>query len=157
MEELVDSNPVEGAERPKPKRRRWRILEPVEIGRVLRAFEDEQARMIFLTLMLTGLRRFELQGLRWRDVDLVESVLRVDVSKTEEGERSIALSPALVEALMERLRVTAFAGDDEFVFCHPTRARRSTMSGTRSSSGRRSPRPGSPITFGRSTTSGTAR
>ena len=121
VEELVESNPVEGAEKPKPKRRRWRILEPVEVGRVLRAFEDEQARTIFLTLMLTGVRRFELQALRWRDVDLVERVLRIRVSKTEEGERSIALSPALVEALMQRLRVTAFRGDGERVFCHPTR------------------------------------
>ena len=48
---------------------------------------------MFLTLMLTGLRRFELLGLRWRDVNLVEGVLRVAVSKSEEGERSIALSP----------------------------------------------------------------
>lgn len=66
-------------------------------------------------------RRFELQGLRWRDVDLVESVLRIAESKTEEGERSIALSPALAEALWHRRRVTAFVGDDELVFCHPKR------------------------------------
>jgi len=121
VEELIQSNPVEGAERPKPKRRRWRILEPVEVGRVLRAFEDEQARTVFLTLILTGVRRFELQALRWRDVDLVESVLRVRESKSEEGERSIALAPMLAEALWQRRRVTAFADDEELVFCHPTR------------------------------------
>jgi integrase len=112
---------VTGSERPKAKRPRWRILEPVEVGRVLRAFTDEQARVMFLTLVLTGLRRFELQGLRWRDVDLVEQVLRVRESKTEEGERSIALSPTLVEALVSRLERSAFKGADEFVFCHPTR------------------------------------
>lgn len=120
-EELVDANPVAGAERPKVKRRRWRILEPVEVGRVLRAFTDEQARTMFLTLMLTGLRRFELLGLRWRDVDLVEHVLRVAESKTEEGERSIALSPALVTALVEHLERTPYQGADELVFCHPKR------------------------------------
>jgi integrase len=92
-EELVESNPVDGAERPKIKRRRWRILEPVEVARVQKAFTDEQARTIFLTLILTGIRRFELQALRWRDVDLVESVLRIRESKSEEGERAIALSP----------------------------------------------------------------
>jgi integrase len=120
-EELVDSNPVAGAERPTVKRRRWRILEPVEVGRVLRAFEDDQARAMFLTLVLTGLRRFELLGLRWRDVDLVEHVLRVQESKTEEGERSIALSPALVTALVEQLERTPYKGADELVFCHPKR------------------------------------
>ncbi|HEY8776559.1 MAG TPA: site-specific integrase [Gaiellaceae bacterium] len=120
-EELVDSNPVAGAERPKVPARRWRILEPAEIGRVLKAFTDEQARAIFLTVVLTGLRRFELKALRWRDVALVEGVLRVRVSKSEEGERLIALSPTLVDALSEHWRRSAFQGDDELVFCHPER------------------------------------
>src|SRR5207248_41153 len=80
-EELVDSNPVEGAERPKQSRGRWRILTPVEVGLVLRAFSDEQARTIFLALVLTGIRRNEMQQLRHRDVDLVENVLRVCDSK----------------------------------------------------------------------------
>jgi integrase len=120
-EELVDSNPVAGAERPKIPSRRWRIVEPVEIGRVLKAFTDEQARAIFLTVVLTGLRRFELKALRWQDVALVGGVLRVRVSKSEEGERTIALSPTLVTALEEHYQRTAFKGDDERVFCHPTR------------------------------------
>jgi integrase len=77
--------PSSGTERPKVPAKRWRILEPVEIGRVLKAFTDEQARAIFLTVVLTGLRRFELKALRWRDVALVEGVLRVRVSKSEEG------------------------------------------------------------------------
>lgn len=42
-------------------------------------------------------------------------------SKTEEGERSIALSPILVEALVAQLERTAFKGADELVFAHPTR------------------------------------
>src|SRR5215218_9135544 len=50
-EELVESNPAAGAEHPKLARRRWRILEPAEVARVLKAFTDEQARTIFLTLV----------------------------------------------------------------------------------------------------------
>lgn len=103
------------------KQKRWRILEPVEVGRVLRAFEDEQARTVFLTLVLTGMGRFELQGLRWRDVDLVDNVLRIRESKSEEGERSIALSPPLAEALWQHRRQSAFKGEDELVFWHPKR------------------------------------
>lgn len=120
-EELVESNPVDGAERPKTRRRRWRILEPVEVARVRNAFTDEQARTIFLTLILTGVRRFELQALRWRDVDLVEGVLRVRESKSEEGERAIAISPVLAEELWQHRRRSAFQGDGELVFCHPKR------------------------------------
>lgn len=118
-EELIDSNPAEGAERPKIQRHRWRILTPVEARAVYKAFTDDQARTIFLTLAYTGVRRFELRALRWRDVDLVDCVLHVRESKSEEGERSIALVPALAEALWQRRRATAFQGDDEFVFCHP--------------------------------------
>ena len=72
-EELIDSNPVDGVERPKIQRRKWRILEPVEVARVRKAFTEQQPRVVFLTLVLTGIRRFELQGLRWRDIDLVEN------------------------------------------------------------------------------------
>jgi integrase len=120
-EELVERNPATRAERPKLPRRRWRILEPVEVARVAREFTDEQARVVFLTLVLTGVRRSELQALRWRDVDLLDGVLRVRDSKTEEGIRAIALAPALVSGLSEHYRRTSFKGDDELVFCHPER------------------------------------
>ncbi|HEX2346602.1 MAG TPA: site-specific integrase, partial [Gaiellaceae bacterium] len=69
----------------------------------------------------TGIRRGELQALRWRDVYLIDSVLRVRDAKTEEGIRAIALSPALAEALWQHRRQSKFQGDDERVFCHPTR------------------------------------
>jgi integrase len=71
--------------------------------------------------VLCGLRRHELQQLRWRDVDLVENVLRVVDSKTEDGIRSIAIPPSLAEALWQHRRATAYQGDDELVFCHPDR------------------------------------
>jgi integrase len=76
---------------------------------------------VFLTLLLTGLRRSELQRLRWSDIDLLEGTLRVRESKSEEGERSIALSPGLQTELGEQYRRTAYKGQDELVFCHPDR------------------------------------
>lgn len=118
-EELVDSNPAERVERPKPSRRDWRILEPVEVARVAKAFVDDQARVAFLTLVLTGIRRSELRALRWRDVDLVDGVLRVRDSKSEEGVRSIALPPRLAEELWQHRRRSPFDGDDERVFYSP--------------------------------------
>jgi integrase len=118
-EELVDQNAAEGAERPRVPRRRWRILEPVEVARVARALEaDQQARTAFLTLVVTGVRRFELQALRWHDVDLVGNILRIRDSKTEDGVRSIALPPTLADALWQWRRSTKFQGDDERAFCN---------------------------------------
>jgi integrase len=118
-EELIDSNPATRVERPKQPRRRWRILEPREVPRVSRAFSDDRARRVFLTLALTGLRRFELQALRWRDVNMVEGTLRVVRSKSEEGERLLALPPTLVDELADHYTQTRYKGDNDFVFAHP--------------------------------------
>jgi len=82
---LIRSNPVPLVDRPREPRKRWRILSPAEVGLVERAFEEliaeaedekqqwqEQARVIFLVGIGTGLRRGEVQGLRWRSVHLAD-------------------------------------------------------------------------------------
>ena len=46
-------------------------------------------------------------------------MLRVRDSKSETGERVIALSPSAVEALWQHRRRTKFQGDGEVVFCDP--------------------------------------
>jgi integrase len=90
------------------------------VGRLLLFAHDSESHRVPV-LVLTGIRRSEAQALRWRDVDLLEGVLRVRESKSEAGERSIALSPALRDVLTDQYRRTAFSGDDEFVFCHSER------------------------------------
>ena len=120
-EELVQTNPVAGVERPRVPRRKWRLLEPREIPRVRKAFSDDRARRVFLTLTLTGLRRSELVGLRWRHVNLVERTLRIEASKSEEGERLIALPPTLVDELVAHFGGSSYRSDDDHVFCHPER------------------------------------
>jgi integrase len=55
------------------------------------------------------------------DVDLVESVLRVRDSKSEDGRRSIAPPASLAEALWQHRRTTPYQGDERLVFCHPQR------------------------------------
>jgi integrase len=76
--------------------------------------------VLFLTLELTAIRRFEARRLRWRDIDLIENVLKVVDSKSEKGFRSIALSPTLAEELWQLRRSSAYDGDAEYVFAHPT-------------------------------------
>src|SRR5262249_41858371 len=41
VQELIEANPVDGVERPRVRRRRWRILSPAEVPRVAAAFTDE--------------------------------------------------------------------------------------------------------------------
>jgi integrase len=114
--ELVDANPVDGAERPKLPPFRPALLEPAEVRRVAGAFKDKTFRTVFLTMHLTGLRRFELRALRWRDVDLVDGILWVRESKSEDGRRAIAIPPALVEELARHKNRSPYNRDGEPVF-----------------------------------------
>ena len=50
-------------------------------------------QFILQTFLLTGLRRGELQNLRWQDWDKKAKVLRVEKSKTENGIRSVPVIP----------------------------------------------------------------
>ncbi len=118
-DELIPTNPVSGVERPTVKRNRWRILQPAEVPAVSKAFSDARARRVFLTFMLTGLRRSELRALRWGHVNLVEGTLRVVESKSEEGERLIAVPAALVDELIAHYQSTAYRADTNYVFGHP--------------------------------------
>jgi integrase len=115
--ELIDSNPAAQAPRPKLIKRKWRILTPEEIRKVDQAFDtiefldtngrwDEQtarkqAQLMFRVLTRTGLRRDEIRRLLVDDLDLEKGTLRVTISKTDEGERSIALPKSLAGQLKE--------------------------------------------------------
>ena len=120
--ELVDRNPTRGIARPTVRQRKGHALRPEEVQALAQAFTDDQDRVAFLTFVLTGVRRSELQALRWRDVDLTDSNrLRVVDSKTETGERSIALSRRLAEELWRHRQRSRYNRDDDRVFCHEER------------------------------------
>jgi integrase len=68
------------------------------------------------TMVLAGLRVGELCSLRWRDVDLARSRLRVTQAKTEAGERTIDLSPDLLDELKAHKARARFDQPDDLVF-----------------------------------------
>ena len=85
-----------------------RALAPDEINRLLEVCQDTQWGIIFHTLIWTGLRRSELLGLRWKDLDITLATLRVTQvlhqlgdgtyvfaePKTTKGRRAVSLTPA---------------------------------------------------------------
>jgi integrase len=93
----------------------------------------EQARVIFLLLVDTGIRRGEVLGLRWRTVALADPAgpririeetftrQRVETPKSESSERTIEVSQPVADELFEHRARTAFGRDDEHVFCSPTK------------------------------------
>ena len=143
---LIRVNPVRGATRPKVPRSRWTVLSPVEVTAVLNAFdamiaestgEDrawaETAKAMVVTMVFGWLRRGELLGLRWRDVELAhpnsprlhvrQTFVRGHESapKTDDGSRSIALARPLADELFRHLQRTNYGSPDDYVFCHPSK------------------------------------
>lgn len=87
------------------QRGRERFLTAVEVERLGRVLDEEQAHgrtssaaiEAIRLLMLTGCRKSEILTLRWTDVDLKARKLRLRDAKT--GPREVPLSPAAVSLL----------------------------------------------------------
>ena len=88
------------------------IIREDEIQTVLRKLRGRSMYMIAALALSTGMRRGELLGLRWQDVDLNSGTLRVVQSleqtkaglrfkapKTKHGRRTITLPPSIVAEL----------------------------------------------------------
>ncbi len=111
-EGIVHRNVVCQAKPPRPNSPEMKTWTAGELRTFLSAIADNRLFPAFLTLASTGLRRGELLGLRWRDLDLDGANLQVRQSlvvanyvvitsppKTEKARRGVALDPDTVEAL----------------------------------------------------------
>jgi integrase len=76
----------------------------------------------------TALRRGELLGLRWQDIELLGRVLHVGQAfvrnaittpKSKAGRRSVALGDVAITALEEQFTTSRHRTPESFVFCHP--------------------------------------
>jgi len=102
------------------------IPTPDEIKRLIPHLD--KYRPLLLTAIFTGLRASELRGLRWEDVDLSRAKLevcqradrykKIDKPKSESSERTVPLTPMVVNTLREwKLRCPKGKhGKLEFVF-----------------------------------------
>lgn len=109
---LVERNVTELADPPAAKSPEKPVWNSAEIRRFLDSQRADRLFALWRLAATTGMRRGELCGLRWSDVDLeagrldvrktlVEVAYRLEVSepKTNAGRRTVALDPATVVAL----------------------------------------------------------
>ncbi len=75
---IIDSNPATYATVPTAPRPKVPTLDPAQVGVLLDHAAPHRLGSLFEVAVLTGLRRGELLGLRWSDVDLDTGVLRVE-------------------------------------------------------------------------------
>jgi integrase len=117
-------NPTLGLSVPASRERRGRIARPAEAKALIEALPTRD-RALWATALYAGLRRGELQALRWSDVDFPVGVIRVERSwdervgpvapKSRAGRRRVPLSGPLRTYLAAH-RLQAAARDDELVF-----------------------------------------
>jgi integrase len=102
------------------------VLTPKEITSLLRIEDgDPRIRAAILLAVLGGLRRGEIRGLRWGDIDWEESLLHIRHNAVNEeldkppktgSYRDIPLHRAVSKTLKEVLAVSPQIGQDDFVF-----------------------------------------
>jgi integrase len=110
----IGKNPAIHADPPKGASPEMRIWTPEQIRSFLDHVVDDRLVAAWYLLATTGIRRGELLGLRWEDVDLeagaiavrqtrvsVDYQVSVGTPKTDRGTRSIALDPRTVAVLRE--------------------------------------------------------
>jgi integrase len=85
--QLIARNPADAVEPPRALRTEMRALDSAQTATLLAAAADTRLAMPILLAVSTGMRRGELLGLRWSDVDLVTGTVAVrqTINETSEG------------------------------------------------------------------------
>ncbi|MBD5116175.1 MAG: site-specific integrase [Ruminococcaceae bacterium] len=117
QQRLLVSNPTNGTTIPKNNYKEKQILNDEQLDRFMEVIKsDEKWYDFFYTEITTGLRKGEICGLQWEDLDersgrlkikrsvgrLKDGVLPIGETKTETGTREILLPPSTVELLKKR-------------------------------------------------------
>ena len=123
-------NPADGCALPKVERKEMQTLPAAQLAAFLQEAKDSGVFTLYYIDLTTGLRRGELLGLKWEDVDLEKGELRVRRQigrisgeviemplKTKNAYRTLPLSADAIDALKEQKRK---AGNSEWVFPSPT-------------------------------------
>ena len=139
-EGLIPFNPAARAEPPKAKKTEANYMQPEEIAAILSALDAEPLKWQALVhlFLITGARRGEILGLKWRNVDFENSRIFIcnnvlyssergiyeSTPKTESSKRYISLPAATMKLLkeyriwqtQERFRLGAYYINQDFVF-----------------------------------------
>ena len=125
-QQLIPANPTKGCVLSKLARKEMKILPPESLGTFFEEAKHSGVFELYYIDLATGLRRGELLGLKWRDIDLDKGIIHVRRQvlrqngkvieaplKTKNSYRSIAIGVDAIKVLkgMEQ--------KDEYVFPSP--------------------------------------
>ncbi len=93
-EGIVDANPVIGTNKPPEPPSRDRVLTDAELAEIWTACQDNDYGRIVKLALLTGVRREEIGGLTWQELDIDRAELNLPPERTKNGRpHIIPLSP----------------------------------------------------------------
>ena len=114
---LVARNVAHVARSPAVDRKEAATWTAEELSTFLESVQDDRLYAAYVVLATTGMRRGELFGLRWSDIDLdrgrlsiaqsllnIDSNLVIEPTKSNRSRRSVALDPGTVEVLRAHKR-----------------------------------------------------
>ena len=125
-EGLITRNPSIGCKLPPKKNGEMKVLTQNEIVRLLNQAYDEGYYELFLLELTTGLRRGEILGLKWRDLNLETGELNIkrqlttkgiSVPKTKSSIRTILLPPDMLELIREMKKTAKY----DWIFPSPVK------------------------------------
>jgi integrase len=120
-EGMVTINPADAVKLPKREQKEIKYLDTEGVAKFLAAAKDSKYFVAFFLALNTGMRRGELLGLRWKDIDFEAGQLTVNQGlvrvsgqglvfqepKTKLSNRVINLAPAVVQVLKEHKKKQA--------------------------------------------------
>jgi integrase len=137
----IARNPADQSDPPRARSPEMRIWTPDQLRAFVESVRGDRLYAAWMLAATTGMRRGELLGLRWSDVDLEAATLTVNqirtvvayevvtlTPKTDKGRRTIALDGKTLSALRahrvaqngERLMLgPAYTNDGDLVFTRP--------------------------------------
>ena len=129
-QKLILTDPTEGCALPKVEHREMKTLPVEQLASFLREAKDSGVFKLYYAELATGLRRGELLGLKWEDLDLERGSLRVKRQiaringevveaplKTKNAYRTLPLAKDTVDVLnQQKMKV----GSSPWVFPGPT-------------------------------------
>ena len=132
-QELINKNPMDKVECPKLAKKKVDALTQEQAKQFFSLLPSAplEFRCMLYLFITTGLRRGELLGLQWGDIDFENLTIEikrnvtytkrngivVDTPKTENSERTIPILPALAELLKRyKLQYHPFSKSNAFVF-----------------------------------------
>ncbi len=129
---LLAQNVLAFVDPPRPQPRRQTVLAPSQLNELLAVAAETPLYALFAIGAYTGLRRGELLGLRWENVDLENGKIRVeemfqrvkkqDITKPPKSNAGVREVPLLHEAI-RILKSLRKRNPHDLVFCKPDGSR----------------------------------